>query len=129
VNEKDLPMKRTASILAAVVMMVAMASFLALTPASYVMQARLNGYRYHEWLGACRDAGASGGSSYREGYVYDDAGRLASVVAGKKVGKIAIVLSKPMWNVYRYQASGVSDCDNGDGLYLAKKIGLAVPEK
>ena len=33
---------------ATIVMMVAMASFLALTPAYYVMQARIGGYRYHD---------------------------------------------------------------------------------
>jgi hypothetical protein len=120
-------MNRTAMTLGAVVLMIAMGSFLALTPAYYVMQAHLSGYRYHEWLSACR--AAPDGASYREGYVYDDSGALAARVARNNPGDARIELSAPTWNVYRYQTRDLHDCDNGDSLYLAKKIGLPVKEK
>lgn len=112
---------------ATIVMMVAMASFLALTPAYYVMRARIGGYRYHEWLGAC--AAVPGGRPYRQGYVYDDFGALAAAVAAHKSGGARIELTAPTWSVYRYQTTDLTDCGDNDGLYLAKKIGLAVKEK
>jgi hypothetical protein len=112
---------------AAIVMMVAMGSFLALTPAYYVMQARASGYRYHEWLSAC--AAAPGGRPYRQGYVYDESGALAAFVAANKSGGARIELTAPTWRVYRYQTTDLTDCGDDDGLYLARKIGLAVKEK
>jgi len=121
-------MNRKGATFAVIVMMIAMTSFLALTPAWYVAQARLAGYRYHEFLAACAEATASSPGS-RQGYVYDADGRLAAAAAGPNAGNVTLVVESPTWNVYRYQATGVAECGNGDGLYVAKKAGVAVSEK
>ena len=120
-------MHRKGAAFAVIVMMIAMTSFLALTPAYYVAQARIAGYRYHEWLSACAEATASNPGS-RQGYVYDEDGRLAAA-SGPNAGDVTIVLASPTWNVYHYQATGVAECGNSDGLYLARKAGLTVSEK
>lgn len=120
-------MNRKGATFAVIVMMIAMTSFLALIPAYYVAQARLSGYRYHEWLAACAEANTATPSS-RQGYVYDEDGRLAAAASGRNAGKVTIVVGSPTWNVYRYQATGVSECGNSDGLYVAKKAGLTISE-
>jgi hypothetical protein len=120
-------MNRKPMVFAVAVMMLAMVSFLALTPAWYVLQAQANSYRYHEFLSACAEA-AAGQPGFREGYVYDPEGRLAAHVAARDLGG-KIALSAPTWNVYHYRAVEAVDCGKTDGLYLAGKVGLAVSEK
>lgn len=120
-------MNRKPLVFAVAVMMLAMGSFLTLTPAWYIVQAQANAYRYHEFLSACAEA-APGKPGFREGYVYDPDGRLMAHVAARNLGG-SIELSAPTWGVYRYRAVEVAECGNGDGLYLAGKVGLAVSEK
>lgn len=121
-------MNRKGATFAVMVMMIAMASFVALTPAYYVAQARVAGYRYHEWLAACAEATTSS-PGFRQGYVYDEDSRLAAAGSGLNGSNVTIVVGSPTWNVYRYQATGVSECGNSDGRYVAKKAGLTVSEK
>jgi hypothetical protein len=120
-------MNRKPMVFAVAVMMLAMVSFLALTPAWYVLQAQANSWRYHEFLSACAEA-AAGQPGFREGYVYDPEGKLAAHIAAQNLGG-KISLSEPTWNVAHYRAIEAADCGNSDGRYLAGKIGLAVSEK
>ena len=59
----------------------------------------------------------------RQGYVYDEDGRLAAAASGRNAGNVTIVVGSPTWNVYRYQATGVSECGNSDGAIRRQKGG------